>query len=169
MGVADHKVHAPKQVRVFVVTVSDTRTEDNDTSGRAAKEMITAAGHVVAGYRILKDEPAQVAALVQQIVAERAADVIVTSGGTGVSTRDSTYEAIAGLLDKRLDGFGEIFRMLSWNEVGSRAMASRAVAGVHGKTLIFSMPGSTKAVRLAMEKLVAPELGHLAGELKKQP
>jgi molybdopterin adenylyltransferase len=94
-------------------------------------------------------------------------DAILVNGGTGISSRDTTYEAVTRLLEKRLDGFGELFRMLSFAEIGSRALASRAVAGVHGKTLVFSMPGSTKAVRLAMEKLIVPELGHLVGELQK--
>src|SRR4051794_30249928 len=131
MGVDDHKQKAPRSVRVFVVTVSDTRTEATDTSGQAAKERILAAGHTVAGYRVLKDEPSEVAALIRQIAQEQLADAVVTSGGTGVSRRDSTYEAVAGLLDKRLDGFGELFRMLSYAEIGSAAMLSRAVGGLH--------------------------------------
>src|SRR5262245_22086558 len=102
MGVADHKHHAPKSVRVFVITVSDSRTEETDTSGRAAQEMLAAAGHQIAGYRVLKDEPAEVAALLRTIAGEKSADVVITSGGTGISSRDSTYEAVAGLLDKRL-------------------------------------------------------------------
>jgi molybdopterin adenylyltransferase len=113
MAVADHKQHAPAKVRVFVVTVSDSRTEATDTSGQAARALIVASGHIVAGYRLLKDEPAEVAALIRAIADERSADVIVTSGGTGITARDSTYEAVTSLLDKRLDGFGELFRMLS--------------------------------------------------------
>ena len=167
MGVDDHKKHAPKKVRVFVVTVSDTRTEESDTSGRAARQMIEAAGHVVAGYRLLKDEPADVAALIRRIADERVADVVVTSGGTGISRRDSTYEAIAGLLDKHLDGFGELFRMLSFEEIGSAAMLSRAVAGLHRGLVIFATPGSTAAVQLALDKLILPELGHLAFEVHR--
>ena len=147
MAVADdHKKHAPARVRVFVVTVSDTRTEANDTSGRAAREMIEAAGHVVAGARIVKDEPAAVAATIREIAAARSADVIVTSGGTGVSTRDSTYEAVASLLDKRLDGFGELFRMLSYQEIGSAAMMSRAVGGLHHGVAVFATPDRKSVV-----------------------
>jgi molybdenum cofactor biosynthesis protein B len=167
MGVADHKQHAPRKVRVFVVTVSDSRTEADDTSGRAAQEMIEAAGHAVAGYRLLRDEPAEVAALIRRIADERTADVVVTSGGTGITTRDSTYEAVASLLDKRLDGFGELFRMLSFAEIGSAAMMSRAVAGVHNGVAVFATPGSTAAVRLALEKLIIPELGHLVFEVHR--
>jgi molybdenum cofactor biosynthesis protein B len=167
MGVGEHKQHAPKQVRVFVVTVSDTRTEETDTSGRAARDLVEAAGHVVAGYRVLKDEPAEVAALVRRIADERIADAVITSGGTGVSRRDSTYEAVAQLLDKRLDGFGELFRMLSYQEIGSAAMLSRAVAGLHRGVVVFATPGSTAAVKLALEKLILPELGHLAFEVNR--
>ena len=167
MGVSDHKQHAPKSVRVFVVTVSDTRTEENDSSGKAAKELILAAGHQVSGYRILKDEPAQVAALIRQIADEKLADAVITSGGTGISRRDATYEAVAGLLDKRLDGFGELFRMLSYQEIGSAAMLSRAVAGLHQNLVVFATPGSTAAVKLALEKLILPEVGHLAFEVHR--
>jgi len=167
MGVSDHKHHAPKSVRVFVITVSDSRTEETDTSGKAAREMIAAAGHQVAGYRVLKDEPTEMAALIRQLAQERAADVVITSGGTGISNRDSTYEAVAGLLEKRLDGFGEIFRMLSYAEIGSAAMLSRAVAGLHQSLVIFATPGSTAAVKLALEKLILPELGHLSFEVHR--
>jgi len=164
MAVADHKQHAPTRVRVFVVTVSDSRTEESDTSGRAARELVEAAGHVVAGYRILKDEPAEVAALIRRIADDGIADVIVTSGGTGITARDSTYEAVASLLDKRLDGFGELFRMLSYAEIGAAAMMSRAVAGLHHGVAVFATPGSTAAVKLALTKLIIPELGHLVFE-----
>jgi molybdenum cofactor biosynthesis protein B len=167
MGVADHKQHAPRSVRVFVVTISDSRTEETDTSGRAAKELLVAAGHQVTGYRLLKDEPAEVAALLRSIAEKHLADVVVTSGGTGISRRDSTFEALAGLLDKRLDGFGELFRMLSFAEIGSAAMLSRAVAGLHRGLIVFATPGSTAAVRMALEKLILPELGHLVFEVHR--
>jgi molybdenum cofactor biosynthesis protein B len=167
MGEVDHKKHAPSRVRVFVITVSDTRTEENDTSGQAAKELLRFAGHEVAGYRVLKDEPAEVAALIRQIAERGEAEAIVTSGGTGISSRDSTYEAVAGLLDKKLDGFGELFRMLSFQEIGAAAMLSRAVGGVHRGVVVFATPGSTAAVRLALERLILPELGHLAFEVNR--
>jgi molybdenum cofactor biosynthesis protein B len=164
VGVSDHKQHSPRRVRVFVVTISDSRTEAEDTSGRAAQEMIEAAGHDVAGYRLLRDEPHEVAALIRRIADERTADVVITSGGTGITARDSTYEAVSALLDKRLDGFGELFRMLSFAEIGPAAMMSRAVAGVHNGVAVFATPGSTAAVKLALDKLIIPELGHLVFE-----
>jgi molybdenum cofactor biosynthesis protein B len=167
MAQEDHKRHAPRSVRVYVVTISDTRTEETDTSGQLARDLLTRAGHQVSGYRILKDEPAEVAQLVRKIAIERLADVVITSGGTGVSRRDTTYEAVTGLLDKRLDGFGELFRMLSFAEIGSAAMLSRAVAGLHGGVVIFATPGSSGAVRLALTKLILPELGHLAFEVAR--
>jgi molybdenum cofactor biosynthesis protein B len=155
----------PRQARVRVLTVSDTRTVDDDTSGNLCIELCQQGGHVVTGREILPDDPDRVEAFCRRVSGE--VDAILINGGTGIASRDTTYEAVARLLDKRLDGFGELFRMLSFSEIGSKAMASRAVAGVYGKTLLFSMPGSTKAVRLAMEKLVLPELGHLVGELAK--
>jgi molybdenum cofactor biosynthesis protein B len=164
MTAEDHKRHAPASVRVFVLTISDTRTEENDTSGRLAKDLLTQAGHVVAASRILKDEPAEVAALVKEIAAERRADVLISSGGTGISHRDATYEALSGLIEKRLDGFGELFRMLSYAEVGSAAMLSRAIGGLYQGLVIFALPGSSGAVRLGLEKLILPELGHLVFE-----
>jgi molybdenum cofactor biosynthesis protein B len=164
MAVADHKLHAPTKVRVFVVTVSDSRTEATDSSGQAARALIEAAGHVVAGYRLVKDDPAVVAALVRAIAEARSADVVITSGGTGITARDSTYEAVTALFDKRLDGFGELFRMLSYAEIGAAAMMSRAVAGLHRGVAVFATPGSTAAVKLALEKLIIPELGHLVFE-----
>jgi molybdopterin adenylyltransferase len=158
---------APRQARVYVLTVSDTRSPENDESGKVCRELAEAAGHLVVGSGILPDNPIRVSERVKQLCAIGEIDAVLINGGTGISQRDTTYEAVAGLLTKRLDGFGELFRMLSFQEIGSKAMASRAVAGVHGKTLIFSMPGSTRAVKLAMEKLVARELGHLSGELNK--
>jgi len=162
-----HQTKATAPVRCFVLTVSDTRTEETDTSGKLARERLAAAGHTLTGYRIVKDEPAEVAELVQAIGRERLADAVILSGGTGISRRDSTYEAIAGLLDKRLDGFGELFRMLSHQQVGSAAMLSRAIGGVVGQTVVFALPGSTAAVELGLSQLIIPELGHLVGELSK--
>jgi molybdenum cofactor biosynthesis protein B len=121
----------------------------------------------VVGHGILPDDPEAVRSHCRTLAESGAVDVILVNGGTGIAPRDTTYEAVAALLTKRLDGFGELFRMLSFAEVGSRALASRAVAGLAGRTLLFAMPGSTKAVRLAMEKLIVPEIGHLAGEMRK--
>jgi molybdenum cofactor biosynthesis protein B len=158
---------APAQIRVFVLTVSDTRTDDTDTSGFAICEMLNEAGHVVAVKAIEKDEPARIAELVRQQAAIADVDAIITTGGTGLTSRDGTFEAIDALLTKRLPGFGELFRMLSYEDIGSAAMMSRACAGTIGKTIVISLPGSEKAVRLAMEKLVIPELGHLVQQAAK--
>jgi molybdenum cofactor biosynthesis protein B len=167
MSVHEHKMRAPSHVSCFVLTVSDTRTEDTDTSGQAIEQMLSEAGHFVAGRVVVKDEPADVARLVADQLANDDVQVIITTGGTGITSRDSTYEAISELLDKRLDGFGELFRMLSYHEIGPAAMMSRAVAGLaHGK-IIVSLPGSEQAVRLGMSKLVIPELRHMVQQASK--
>lgn len=163
----DHKAAAPEHVRVFVLTVSDTRTDANDTSGAAIIALLEDAGHQVAGKAIEKDEPARVAELVRQQAVIADVDAIITTGGTGLTSRDSTYEAIDALLTKRLPGFGELFRMLSYQEIGSAAMMSRACAGTIGRVIVISLPGSEKAVRLAMAKLVIPELTHLVQQARK--
>jgi molybdenum cofactor biosynthesis protein B len=158
---AAHKADAPKSVRCYVLTVSDTRTEDTDTSGRAIVHLLTAAGHVVTGHAIVKDDPAIVRSTVERQLANVELQAIITTGGTGISSRDSTFEAIDALLEKRLDGFGELFRMLSFQEIGPSAMLSRATAGLAAGKIVVSLPGSEAAVRLALERLVLPELGHL--------
>ena len=149
-----------------MVTASDSRGEAEDTSGAYLKTALAAAGHVLAGYRIVRDEPAEVRSALDAAAAA-GAEAVIVNGGTGISGRDRTYEAVAGLLEKRLDGFGELFRMLSFQEIGSAAMLSRAVAGAWQGRAVFSVPGSTAAVRLAWEKLIGPELGHVAFELAK--
>ena len=156
-----HKAAAPARVRVFVLTVSDTRTDQTDTAGLAIVEALRSHGHVVTGKAIEKDEPARVAELVRQQAVIGDVEAIITTGGTGLTTRDSTFEAIDALLTKRLPGFGELFRMLSYQDIGSSAMMSRACAGTIGRIVVISLPGSEKAVRLAMDKLVIPELAHL--------
>ena len=163
----DHKAAAPGHVRVFVLTVSDTRTDDTDTSGLAIIELVMAAGHHVAGKAIERDDPARVAELVRQQAVIADVDAIITTGGTGLTSRDSTFEAIDALLTKRLPGFGELFRMLSYQDIGSAAMMSRACAGTIGNVVVISLPGSEKAVRLAMNKLVIPELAHLVQQATK--
>lgn len=164
-----HKKHAPKTVRVYVLTVSDTRTEADDEGGQLCRALVSEAGHQIAGHAIVKDEPAEVRALVEKLAAEGGVDVLITTGGTGISSRDSTYEAVTGLLSKRLDGFGEIFRMLSFQDIGPSAMLSRAVAGLvrDSAMVVFALPGSPKAVRLALMRLIVPELGHLKFEAKR--
>ena len=154
-------------VRAFVLTISDTRNEQTDTGGRAITDLLTSAGHHVVDKIIVKDEPSQVAERVRQQAASGETDVIITTGGTGITSRDSTFEAIDGLLEKRLPGFGELFRMLSYQEIGSAAMMSRACAGTMGKVIIVALPGSESAVRLAVTKLLLPELGHLVQQAKK--
>jgi len=164
-SVTAHRTGAPASVRCFVLTISDTRTGADDTSGAAIADALTGAGHTLTGRRILRDDPAPVADAVRG--ASLSADVIITTGGTGITARDSTYEALSSLLDKRLDGFGELFRMLSYQEIGAAAMLSRALAGTIRRTAVFSLPGSEKAVRLAMTKLILPEIGHIVRELQR--
>jgi molybdenum cofactor biosynthesis protein B len=166
----EHRKDAPASVQCFVLTISDTRTEANDASGDAIVELLEGAGHRVVGRRIVRDDPAAVRDLVRSVMQSSTdtADVILTTGGTGITARDSTYEALAALLDKRLDGFGELFRMLSYAEIGAAAMLSRATAGSIGTTALFSLPGSEHAVRLAMTRLILPEVGHVVRELRRQ-
>jgi molybdenum cofactor biosynthesis protein B len=160
-----HRRDAPSTIRYYVLTISDTRTQANDTSGDAVVELLGARGHVLAGRQIVKDDPGAVrdAVKAQQFYA----DVIITTGGTGITLRDSTYEAISGMLDKKLDGFGELFRMLSYEDIGSAAMLSRACAGTIGRAALFSLPGSEPAVRLGVSKLIVPEIGHVVRELRR--
>src|SRR5262249_40010314 len=140
---------------------------DTDTSGRAIRDLIAGAGHSISGSDIVRDEPFEVAALVRDRLGDRNTQVIITTGGTGITSRDSTYEAIEGLLEKRLYGFGELFRMLSFQEIGAAAMMSRATAGTVGRKAIFVLPGSENAVRLAMNRLILPELGHVVQQVNK--
>jgi molybdenum cofactor biosynthesis protein B len=166
MSHEEHKKHAPRSVRCFVITASDSRPEAEDESGRIIREALAGAGHVLAGYRLVKDEPDQILAAIAAADAAGAQAVIV-DGGTGISRRDRTYDAVSRILEKRLDGFGELFRVLSFQEIGSAAMLSRAVAGTRGAMLVFSIPGSAAAARLAMEKLILPELGHAVREMTR--
>ena len=147
--------------------MSDTRTLDQDTSGRAIVDLLEAAGHTVTGRRLLRDEPREVSALVQDVIQRGEARVIITAGGTGIAKRDSTYEALTTLFDKSIVGFGELFRMVSFQEIGPAAMLSRATAGVARGCAVFVLPGSEHAVRLAMTRLILPELGHIVRELTK--
>jgi molybdenum cofactor biosynthesis protein B len=160
----EHKATAPQSVGCYIITVSDTRTEETDTGGRAIVELLTAAGHRVAGRTIIKDDSEQVRDTIERQLANPDVQVIITSGGTGISSRDTTFEAVCGLLWKRLDGFGELFRMLSYEQIGAAAMMSRAVAGLIAGRIVVSLPGSEAAVRLALDKLLIPELGHLVRE-----
>src|SRR4051794_20021802 len=167
MSQAEHKARAPQSVRCFILTVSDTRTETTDTSGRAIADLLTGAGHTVAGRAIVKDEADVVRGMLQRQLASADVQVVITTGGTGITARDSTYEVVSALLQKRLDGFGELFRMLSYEQIGPAAMMSRACAGIAAGHIVVSLPGSEAAVRLAMERLLIPELGHLVQQASR--
>lgn len=153
-------------VNCAVITVSDTRTPETDRSGSLIKELLLAANHRVSAYAIIKDEPAQIQEKLQSFRQNTDIDALIFNGGTGIAPRDTTYDALASLLDKTLPGFGEIFRFLSYQEIGSRAIASRAIAGVYQSKLVFSLPGSTNAVKLGVEQLILPELSHLVSQLR---
>ena len=166
MSVEEHKAKGKKSTNCFVVTVSDTRDETTDTSGQLIKSLLANENHELTGYKIVKDEPQEIEALLRDALRQDGVDAIIVNGGTGISPRDGTYEMVVKLLDKRLDGFGEIFRYLSYQDIGSAAVMSRAVAGsAQGKVLI-SLPGSKGAVGLAMEKLILPELRHMVSQLQ---
>ncbi|YAF95877.1 MAG: molybdenum cofactor biosynthesis protein B [Nodularia sp. CChRGM 3473] len=154
-------------VTCAVVTVSDTRSSETDKSGQLIQQLLVGANHVVGAYVIIKDEPMQIQAQIELLGETANLDVVIFNGGTGIAPRDTTYDAIEQLLEKTLPGFGELFRFLSYAEIGSRAIASRAVAGVYQNKLIFSLPGSSNAVRLGMEKLILPEITHLVSQMRK--
>jgi len=168
MSTEEHKQNAPKKVRCKVITVSDTRDKETDKSGRLMIELLQAAGHIVADYCIVKDESMPIQDEIVKGCGREDIDVILSNGGTGIAKRDITIETVKGLLEKEMVGFGELFRMLSYQEdIGSAAILSRAIAGVVNDKAVFSTPGSTGAVRLAMNKLILPELAHVVREIKK--
>ncbi|AKG23925.1 MogA/MoaB family molybdenum cofactor biosynthesis protein [Calothrix sp. 336/3] len=161
--------HADKigvTVTCAVLTVSDTRSQETDKSGRLIQDLLQAENHCIASYMIIPDEPVQIQQRLASLSENPVIDAIILNGGTGIAPRDTTYDAVEKLLNKTLPGFGELFRFLSYQEIGSRAIASRAVAGVYQQKLIFSLPGSSNAVRLGMEKLIIPELVHLVTQLR---
>lgn len=163
---AEHKAHAPVHVSAFVVTCSDTRDESKDESGRVLRELLEGEGHSVSGYRVIQDEPEAIRAMLKEAQAVGARAVIF-NGGTGIGRRDSTVETLQGLFEKTLPGFGELFRALSFQEIGSAAMMSRATAGTYEGMILFALPGSPQAVRLGLRKLILPELGHAVRELTR--
>jgi molybdenum cofactor biosynthesis protein B len=163
----EHKARAPRSIGCFVLTISDSKTPDTDTSGALIRDLLIKAGHTVVGHAIVTDEPAQVTARVREGCGDPNVQAFILTGGTGVTSRDATFEAVEALLDKRLTGFGELFRVLSYEEIGAAAMLSRAQAGVVKGRALFSLPGSPNACRLALEKLILPELGHLLGEINR--
>ena len=153
------------RVSCAVITVSDTRTRETDRSGQLIQQLLSEAGHSIGFYTLVKDEPDQIRSQIQDLSDRLDLNALIISGGTGIAPRDTTYDAIESLLEKTLPGFGELFRFLSYQEIGSRAIASRAIAGVYRGKLVFSVPGSSNAVRLALEKLILPELVHLVSQL----
>jgi molybdenum cofactor biosynthesis protein B len=164
---AEHRATAPQALRCAVVTVSDTRTTENDTGGQAVIERLTAAGHQLAAREIIPDDPQQMRELLASLASRDDVDAILLTGGTGLSSRDQTFETVSSLLTKALPGYGELFRMLSFQEIGPAAMLSRATGGLIGRTVVLTMPGSPAGARLAMEKLIVPELGHLVREARR--
>jgi molybdenum cofactor biosynthesis protein B len=165
MSVHEHKQKGKKSIRCFVITVSDTRDETTDTSGQTIKEFLAREGHQASGYQIVKDEPLQIETLLNQVLARADIDAIIVNGGTGIAPRDGTYEVVSRLLEKKLDGFGEVFRYLSYLDIGSAAIMSRAAAGSACGKILISLPGSRGAVTLAMEKLICPEIRHMVSQL----
>ena len=153
-------------VRCGIITVSDTRTPETDRSGQLIQQRLTDAGHQIVTYCLLKDEPEQIKGNIEQLIQTFHPDTVIINGGTGIAPRDTTYDVLSALLEKTLPGFGELFRYLSYQEIGSRAIASRAIAGSYQQTLIFSLPGSSNAVKLALDALILPELIHLTTQLK---
>jgi molybdenum cofactor biosynthesis protein B len=162
-----HREAAPETVRVAVLTISDTRTPETDTGGDTIEEFMRGAGHEVIRREIVRDEASRIRTKLVDLLARSDVDAVVTTGGTGISARDTTYEVVDRMLEKKLDGFGEIFRMLSYEEIGAAAFLSRAIAGTVGTKFVACLPGSQAAVRLAMERLLVPEISHVVFELRK--
>jgi len=168
MSVHEHKEKGKKSIRCFVITVSDSRDESTDTSGQTIKKFLIGEGHQNNGYRIVKDEPGDIKALLEAALAQSDVDAVIVNGGTGISPRDGTFEVVDRFLEKKLDGFGELFRYLSYLDIGSAAIMSRASAGAARGKVLISLPGSKGAVTLAMEKLILPELRHMVSQLQGQ-
>lgn len=167
-SVHQHRREAPSSVRCMILTLSDTRTAETDKSGQCIRQLLEEAGHPVVAYRLAKDDRAIIQELLRQAIQDPQVEAVLINGGTGIAPRDTAYEAVKELLDKEMPGFGEIFRYLSFTEdIGTAAILSRAIAGVAGSTAIFSMPGSTGAVHLAMSRIILPELGHVMREIYK--
>ena len=166
-SVDQHRSEGPPIVRCAVITVSDTRTLETDVGGRTIVELLSAAGHEIADRQITRDEPAEIGRLLAELSGRADIDAVLLTGGTGIGSRDQTYETVSGLLSKPLPGYGELFRMLSYEQVGAAAMLSRAIGGLMGRKVLLTMPGSVAAVQLAMEKLILPELSHLVREARR--
>lgn len=164
---AEHRSQSPQRLGCAVVTVSDSRTLETDTGGQGVVDCLLAAGHAVLAREIIPDEPNRMRPLLVEFVGRDEIDAVLLTGGTGISSRDQTFETVSQLLTKPLPGYGELFRMLSFEEIGPAAMLSRAVGGVIGRTVVLTMPGSPAAVGMAMGKLILPELGHLVREARR--
>jgi molybdopterin adenylyltransferase len=164
---AEHTAQGPPTARCAVITVSDTRTLETDTGGQSLIDHLTIAGHSIVAREIIPDEPARMRPLLESLRDRDDLDVILMTGGTGITTRDQTYETVTGLLDKPLPGYGEIFRMLSYHDIGPAAILSRATGGLLGRKVLLTMPGSPAAIRLAMEKIIIPQLPHLLREARR--
>jgi molybdenum cofactor biosynthesis protein B len=162
-----HRHSAPVQLACAVITISDTRTLETDTGGQTVIAHLTAAGHQIAEREIVPDEPSRLRPLIDRYAAMPELDVLLLTGGTGIGSRDLTYETISSMLTKPIPGYGELFRMLSYAEIGPAAMLSRALGGLIGRKVVLTMPGSPAGVKLAMEKLIVPELGHLVREARR--
>ncbi|MCJ8010698.1 molybdenum cofactor biosynthesis protein MoaB [Paenibacillus sp. KQZ6P-2] len=168
-SVDQHRNEAPDTVSCMIVTVSDTRTPETDTGGQLMKSLLEKAGYRIVAYEIVKDDYEGIRELIHEASSNPEVEAVILTGGTGISPRDTTYEAVSSLLDKQLPGFGEIFRYLSFTEdIGAAAILSRAIAGVSGSTAVFSIPGSKGAVKLALERIIVPELGHVMREIYKK-
>jgi molybdenum cofactor biosynthesis protein B len=167
MSVEQHRRAAPAELGFSILTVSDTREKRDDASGDAIRERISAAGHRVVDSTLVRDDVAAIRDAVRRMLAHPEVDVVVATGGTGFSPRDVTLDAVGPLLDQPVEGFGELFRMLSYQQVGAAAMLSRAAAGLAGTRAVFLLPGSPKAVALAMEALILPEAAHLLGQARR--
>jgi molybdenum cofactor biosynthesis protein B len=166
MSHLEHHKEALRNLKCAVVTISDTRTEENDDSGSTIKELLKSQGHEVSSYTIVKDEGESIKTAVMNALG--LSDAVICNGGTGISPRDVTIETLEPLMNRTVEGFGELFRALSYDEIGSSAMLSRAVAGVVSNDLLFCLPGSPNAVKLAMEKLILPEMGHMLSQVRKE-
>lgn len=163
----EHEAQGPQSAGCAVITVSDTRTLENDTGGQTVIDYLTAASYTIAHREIIPDEPSRMRPLLESLRQRDDVDVILLTGGTGIASRDQTYETVNSLLDKPLPGYGELFRMLSYQEIGPAGMLSRAIGGLLGRKVLFTMPGSPAGVRLAMEKLIVPQIPHLLREARR--
>ncbi|HUG16274.1 MAG TPA: molybdenum cofactor biosynthesis protein B [Thermomicrobiales bacterium] len=163
----EHRDSAPDSVACAVITVSDTRTPETDASGSIMRSTLLAAGHSVVAYEIVRDEPELIRSVLNRHASDVTCDAVLFNGGTGIARRDTTFDTLSAMLDQTLPGFGELFRMLSFEEIGPAAMLSRATAGVYRGRLVFSTPGSSNAVSLAMNKLIVPEIAHIIFETRK--